>query len=53
MPSLKAKNLEFLENLKEWFKFKYEIIFFNVYGKNHIKKGMATVMEYIRKSVLK
>ena len=42
----KAKNLEFLENLKEWFKFKYEIIyFFNVYGKNHIKKGdMATVI---------
>ena len=29
----KAKNLELLENLKKWFKFKYEIIYFyNVYG---------------------
>ena len=24
----KSKNLEFLENLKKWFKFKYEVIFF-------------------------
>ena len=42
----KAKNLELLENLKKWFKFKYEIIYFyNVYGKGHIKKGyMATVI---------
>ncbi len=42
----KAKNLELLENLKKWFNFKYEIIYFyNVYGKRHIKKGeMATVI---------
>jgi len=42
----KSKNLELLENLKKWFKFKFEIIFFyNVYGPNQIKKGsMATVI---------
>jgi|TARA_Y100000591_G_scaffold225543_1_gene196671 UDP-glucose 4-epimerase len=42
----KSKNLEFLENLKKWFNFKYEVIFFyNVYGPGHIKKGsMATVI---------
>jgi len=42
----KAKNLEFLENLKKWFNFKYEVIFFyNVYGPRQIKKGsMATVI---------
>jgi UDP-glucose 4-epimerase len=42
----KAKNLEFLENLKKWFDFKYEVIFFyNVYGPGQIKKGkMATVI---------
>jgi len=42
----KAKNLEMLENLKKWFDFKYEVIFFyNVYGPNQIKKGsMATVI---------
>ncbi len=42
----KAKNLELLENLKKWFNFKYEIIYFyNVYGKRHIKNGeMATVI---------
>ena len=42
----KAKNLEFLENLKKWFNFKFEIIYFyNVYGPNQIKKGeMATVI---------
>ena len=42
----KSKNLEFLENLKKWFKFKYEIIYFyNVYGPNQIEKGsMATVI---------
>ena len=29
----KSKNLELLENLKKWFKFKYEVIYFyNVYG---------------------
>ena len=42
----KSKNLELLENLKKWFKFKYEIIYFyNVYGPKQIKKGnMATVI---------
>ena len=42
----KAKNLELLENLKRWFKFKFEIIYFyNVYGPKQIKEGnMATVI---------
>ena len=42
----KSKNLELLENLKKWFKFKYEIIYFyNVYGKRQIETGdMATVI---------
>ena len=42
----KAKNLELLENLKKWFKFKYEVIYFyNVYGPSQISKGeMATVI---------
>ena len=42
----KAKNLEILENMKKWFNFKYEIIYFyNVYGPNQIGKGsMATVI---------
>jgi UDP-glucose 4-epimerase len=42
----KAKNLELLENLKKWFNFKYEIIYFyNVYGPNQIRSGdMATVI---------
>ena len=42
----KSKNLELLENLKKWFKFKYEVIYFyNVYGPNQICKGkMATVI---------
>ena len=42
----KSKNLEFLENLKKWFNFQYEVIFFyNVYGSRQICKGkMATVI---------
>ena len=42
----KAKNLELLENLKKWFNFKYEIIYFyNVYGPRQITTGsMATVI---------
>ena len=42
----KAKNLEILENLKKWFNFKYEVIYFyNVYGPHQICKGnMATVI---------
>jgi UDP-glucose 4-epimerase len=42
----KAKNLELLVNLKKWFNFIYEIIYFyNVYGPRQICKGdMATVV---------
>ena len=42
----KAKNLELLENLKKWFNFRYDIIYFyNVYGDKQICKGaMATVV---------
>jgi len=42
----KSKNLELLENLKTWFNFKFEVIYFyNVYGPRHIKSGkMATVI---------
>ena len=42
----KTKNLEFLENLKRWFNFKYEVIFFyNIYGPGQIKTGkMSTVI---------
>ena len=42
----KSKNIELLENLKKWFNFKYEVIFFyNVYGPRQIKTGdMATVI---------
>jgi UDP-glucose 4-epimerase len=42
----KAKNLELLENLKKWFNFRHEVIYFyNVYGEKQICKGdMATVV---------
>jgi len=42
----KAKNLELLDNLKRWFNFKFEIVYFyNVYGPRQICKGdMATVI---------
>ena len=42
----KSKNLELLENLKKWFNFKYEVIYFyNVYGPFQICKGqMSTVI---------
>ena len=42
----KAKNLELLDNLKKWFNFKFEIIYFyNVYGPKQIEKGeMSTVI---------
>ena len=42
----KAKNLELIENLKKWFNFKCEIIYFyNVYGPRQISIGdMATVI---------
>jgi UDP-glucose 4-epimerase len=55
----KTKNLEFLVNLKKWFNFNYEVIFFyNVYGPGQIKKGdMSTVIgifedHYLRKKPL-
>jgi UDP-glucose 4-epimerase len=42
----KAKNLELLENLRKWFNFQYEAVYFyNVYGPRQICKGdMATVV---------
>ena len=42
----KSNNLELLNNLKKWFGFKYEVIFFyNVYGPGQIRTGkMATVI---------
>ncbi len=42
----KSKNLELLENLKKWYNFKYEVIYFyNVYGPKQISKGkMSTVI---------
>ncbi len=42
----KEKNLELLNNLKKWFNFKFEIVYFyNVYGPRQICKGdMATVI---------
>ena len=42
----KAKNLEMLENMNNWFNLKYEIIYFyNVYGPGQICNGnMATVI---------
>jgi UDP-glucose 4-epimerase len=55
----KSKNLELLENLKKWFNFKFEVIFFyNVYGPRQIKFGeMATVIgifenQYLNKKPL-
>ena len=50
----KAKNLEFLENLKKWFNFRYEVIFFyNVYGPKQIREGsMATVIGIFEKNYL-
>ena len=55
----KSKNLELLENLKKWFNFKYEVIYFyNVYGPNQICSGkMATVIGifedyYLKKKTL-
>ena len=55
----KSKNLELLENLKKWFNFKFEVIFFyNVYGSRQINVGeMATVIgifenQYLNKKPL-
>ena len=51
----KSKNIEFLENLKKWFNFKYNVIFFyNVYGPKQILKGdMATVIGIFEEHYLK
>ena len=51
----KAKNLELLENLKMWFKFKFEVIYFyNVYGPRQIQTGdMATVIGIFENCVIK
>jgi len=51
----KSKNIEFLENLKRWFNFKYEVIFFyNVYGPNQIREGtMSTVIGIFENCYLK
>ena len=51
----KSKNIELLENLKKWFGFKYEVIFFyNVYGPRQIGKGkMATVIGIFEECFLK
>ena len=41
----KSKNLELLENLKKWFKFRYEVIYFyNVYGPRQISKGKMSLL---------
>jgi len=51
----KSKNLEMLENLKKWFKFKYEVVYFyNVYGPKQICSGsMATVIGIFEDQYLK
>ena len=51
----KAKNIEFLENLKKWFNFKYDVIFFyNVYGPRQISSGkMATVIGIFEECYIK
>ncbi len=51
----KSKNLELLENLRKWFKFKYEVIYFyNVYGNRQIDEGdMATVIGIFENQYLK
>ena len=47
----KSKNLEMLENLKKWYKFKFEIVYFyNVYGTRQVCTGsMATVIGIFEK----
>ncbi len=50
----KSKNLELLQNLKKWFNFKFEIVFFyNVYGPRQIKVGeMSTVIGIFERQFL-
>ncbi len=51
----KSKNLELLDNLKKWFKLKFEVIYFyNVYGKKQIRLGdMATVVGIFENQYIK
>ena len=51
----KSKNLELLDNLKKWFKLKFEVIYFyNVYGKKQIRSGdMATVVGIFENQYIK
>ena len=51
----KSKNLELLNNLKTWFGFKFEVIYFyNVYGPRQICEGdMATVIGIFEKQYKK
>ncbi len=51
----KSKNLELLENMKKWFNFKFEILYFyNVYGPNQVSTGnMATVIGIFENQYLK
>jgi UDP-glucose 4-epimerase len=51
----KSQNLELLQNLKEWFGFSYEVIYFyNVYGPNQISTGdMATVIGIFEEQIKK
>ena len=51
----KANNLELLKNLKLWFGFRYEIVYFyNVFGPRQIKRGyMATVIGIFENQYLK
>ena len=51
----KAKNIEMLENLKKWYNFKFEIVYFyNVYGPRQIQSGdMATVIGIFEKQFKK
>ena len=51
----KSKNLELLENLRKWFNFKFEVIYFyNVYGQGQIKVGdMATVVGIFENQYIK
>ena len=51
----KSQNLELLDNLKKWFNFKFEVIYFyNVYGPRQITTGkMATVIGIFQNLYLK
>ena len=51
----KSKNLELLENLKRWFGFRYEVIYFyNVYGPRQISIGkMSTVIGIFENAYIK